>query len=192
MSLTIFQFTLHSEMLLMIRFQLFSPSDKYVIRFAVTSQYTVESDIIKDWNEIKNAATVIIREYETENSIITPGERVPGIRVDFRSVLLAKFNFCTFTSYIAGAKKLGTFGTSLLLSNTPMSPKVVNGSFAAIFEKEDSVLNPWTQWLSQLYNETKMSPSKLGWHDQFDTIIPTYRCILSNALNKNINILCKN
>lgn len=56
---------------------------------------------------------------------------------------------------------MGTFGTSLLLSNTPMSPKVVNGSFAGIFEKEDSVLSPWTQWLSQLCNETKMSPSKL-------------------------------
>lgn len=54
---------------------------------------------------------------------------------------------------------MGTFGTSLLLSNTPMSPKVVNGSFAAIFEKEDSVLSPWTHWLSQIYNETKMSPS---------------------------------
>lgn len=58
--------------------------------------------------------------------------------------------------------KQGSFGTSLLLSNTPMSPKVVNGSFAGIFEKEDimSVLSPWTQWLGQLYSETEMSPSK--------------------------------
>lgn len=43
-----------------------------------------------------------------------------------------------------------------------MSPKVVNGSFAGIFEKDDtiSVLSPWTQWLGQLYSETEMSPSK--------------------------------
>lgn len=61
---------------------------------------------------------------------------------------------------VAVIRKFGSFGTSLLLSNTPMSPKVVNGSFAAIFEKDESVLSPWTHWLSQLRNETKMSPSK--------------------------------
>ncbi|KAK7585896.1 hypothetical protein V9T40_000075 [Parthenolecanium corni] len=109
--------------------------DKYVIRFTVTSQYTTDEDIIRDWNEIREAATIILSEHDAATSIITPGDKIPE------------------------AKKLATFGTSLLLSNTPMSPKVVNGSFAGIFEKEDSVLSPWTQWLSQLRNETKMSPT---------------------------------
>lgn len=29
------------------------------------------------------------------------------------------------------------FGTSLLLANSPMSPKIVNGSFVAIFDQGD-------------------------------------------------------
>ncbi|XKL65837.1 hypothetical protein PGB90_009257 [Kerria lacca] len=109
--------------------------DKYVIRFTVSSQYTTDDDIVKDWCKIENAATIIISEHETTKFLNVQGE------------------------YLTAAKKLGTFGTSLLLSNTPMSPKVVNGSFAAIFEKEDSVLSPWTQWLNQLCNETKFSPN---------------------------------
>ncbi|XP_065219540.1 histidine decarboxylase isoform X2 [Planococcus citri] len=109
--------------------------DKYVIRFTVTSQYTTDEDIIRDWNEIKEAATIIISEHEQASKTNSVGK------------------------HMLAETKLGTFGTSLLLSNTPMSPKVVNGSFAAIFEKEDSVLSPWTQWLSQFHNETKMSPT---------------------------------
>lgn len=34
-------------------------------------------------------------------------------------------------------EKNDTFGSSLLLANTPMSPKIVNGSFAAIFDAGD-------------------------------------------------------
>lgn len=111
--------------------------DKYVIRFTVTSQYTTNDDINRDWNEIKKAASLIISEYEATQSLLTSGEHKKT------------------------KDKQGSFGTSLLLSNTPMSPKVVNGSFAGIFEKEDimSVLSPWTQWLGQLYSETEMSPT---------------------------------
>lgn len=34
-------------------------------------------------------------------------------------------------------EKNENFGTSLLLSNSPMSPKIVNGSFAAIYDSNE-------------------------------------------------------
>jgi hypothetical protein len=34
-------------------------------------------------------------------------------------------------------RKNKNFGTSLLLANRPMSPKIINGSFAAIFDNDD-------------------------------------------------------
>ena len=34
-------------------------------------------------------------------------------------------------------KRNAHFGTSLLLANSPMSPKIVNGSFAAIFDSNE-------------------------------------------------------
>lgn len=46
------------------------------------------------------------------------------------------------------------FGASLLLANSPMSPKVVNGSFAALFDNGDN----WSQKL--LRSEMKDSSCK--------------------------------
>lgn len=34
-------------------------------------------------------------------------------------------------------EKNEAFGSSLLLANSPMSPKIVNGSFAAIFDADE-------------------------------------------------------
>lgn len=34
-------------------------------------------------------------------------------------------------------EKNEAFGSSLLLANSPMSPKIVNGSFAAIFDTDE-------------------------------------------------------
>ena len=34
-------------------------------------------------------------------------------------------------------EKNEAFGSSLLLSNSPLSPKIVNGSFAAIFDADE-------------------------------------------------------
>ncbi|XP_013103850.2 histidine decarboxylase isoform X1 [Stomoxys calcitrans] len=83
---------------------------KYVIRFTVTSTHTTVDDILKDWMEIKNAATEILGEVN-----ISISNRV----------------------YLKDIKeKSDGFGSSLLLSNTPLSPKIVNGSFAAIFDDE--------------------------------------------------------
>lgn len=40
-------------------------------------------------------------------------------------------------SLIETRRKNEAFGSSLLLSNSPLSPKVVNGSFAAIFDEDE-------------------------------------------------------
>jgi histidine decarboxylase len=46
-------------------------------------------------------------------------------------------------------EKNADFGSSLLLANSPMSPKIVNGSFAAIFENSD-VLREFARKFTQL------------------------------------------
>ncbi|GBP64265.1 Histidine decarboxylase [Eumeta japonica] len=50
-----------------------------------------------------------------------------------------------------------TFGTSLLLANSPMSPKIVNGTHAAICDYEQ-VLSSCAQMFAQLKMEPKDSP----------------------------------
>ncbi|KAH0813648.1 hypothetical protein GEV33_009144 [Tenebrio molitor] len=86
---------------------------KYVIRFTVTSPRTTLGDIVKDWKEIKAVANDVLQELNP------PGRsRVP----------------------LADTKNRNeNFGTSLLLSNSPMSPKIVNGSFAAIYDQSDVI-----------------------------------------------------
>ena len=53
------------------------------------------------------------------------------------------------------------FGSSLLLANSPMSPKIVNGSFAAIFDNGDNVLEDFARAFSRFRLEVKDSPGKL-------------------------------
>ncbi|XP_050426856.1 histidine decarboxylase isoform X2 [Adelges cooleyi] len=106
---------------------------KYVIRFTVTSQYTTVLDITKDWAEIKATATEIINEYKIHGSD-------------------ASFNKTKVT--LAETRNWNNnFGASLLLANSPMSPKVVNGSFAALFDNGAD----WSRKL--LRSETKDSSS---------------------------------
>ncbi|XP_036331304.1 histidine decarboxylase-like isoform X1 [Rhagoletis pomonella] len=86
---------------------------KYVIRFTVTSTNTTVDDIVKDWNEIRRVASMILDEM---NITISNRNKV----------------------YLKDAKeKNEAFGSSLLLSNSPLSPKIVNGSFAAIFDADE-------------------------------------------------------
>ena len=54
-----------------------------------------------------------------------------------------------------------TFGTSLLLANSPMSPKIVNGTHVAICDYEQ-VLSSCAQTFAQLKMEPKDSPGKNG------------------------------
>lgn len=83
---------------------------KYVIRFTVTSQRTTLIDIENDWKEIREVATEILKNYDFGNGSFKI-KKVP----------------------LKDTKK-EQFGASLLLSNVPMSPKIVNGSFAAVYD----------------------------------------------------------
>ncbi|XP_043288605.1 histidine decarboxylase [Venturia canescens] len=106
---------------------------KYVIRFTVTSTHTTNEDILRDWAEIRNTASEILAD--------TSGS---PIRV---KVSLAETR-----------QKNENFGSSLLLANSPMSPKIVNGSFAAIYDTAD-VFNDCMKTFGQLRLEARDSPA---------------------------------
>ncbi|CAG4958048.1 unnamed protein product, partial [Parnassius apollo] len=111
----------------------------YVIRFTVTSQRTTNQDILDDWNEIKTVAAEILTEmFGSEyGNIVVP--KKPRVTLKETRELNA------------------TFGTSLLLANSPMSPKIVNGTHVAICDYEQ-VLNSCAQTFAQLKMEPKDSP----------------------------------
>lgn len=106
---------------------------KYVIRFTVTSQRTTNEDILKDWQEIKTVATDVLNEW-------TPGARPRVPLADTKN-------------------RNENFGTSLLLSNSPMSPKIVNGSFAAIYDRDD-VIAEYSKTI-KLRQDAQNSPGKM-------------------------------
>ena len=86
----------------------------YIIRFTVTSQYTTSEDIRRDFNIIRAASKILlaeIRKHENavENNIRGKVKMVNGAKEEDED------------------KK--EFGVSLLLSNSPLSPKFINGSF---------------------------------------------------------------
>ena len=58
---------------------------------------------------------------------------------------------------MAETRKNKSFGTSLLLANRPLSPKIINGSFAAIFDNND-VLFEFAKKLSQFRYGEKDCP----------------------------------
>ncbi|KAK0089061.1 hypothetical protein PV326_004612 [Microctonus aethiopoides] len=106
---------------------------KYVIRFTVTSANTTNDDILRDWAEIKRTATEIL-------SVTTASpSRAKVSLADTR-------------------KKNENFGSSLLLANSPMSPKIVNGSFAAIYDTAD-LFNDCMKTFGQLRLESNDSPA---------------------------------
>ncbi|CAG4963954.1 unnamed protein product [Colias eurytheme] len=111
----------------------------YVIRFTVTSQRTTNQDILDDWNEIKTVASeILVDMFGSENGNIVVSKK-PRISLKETRELNA------------------TFGTSLLLANSPMSPKIVNGTHAAICEYEQ-LLSSCAHTFAQLNMEPKDSP----------------------------------
>ncbi|XP_050089066.1 histidine decarboxylase isoform X3 [Anopheles aquasalis] len=86
---------------------------QYVIRFTVTSTRTSNDDILGDWDEIRKVTTELLNEQIHEHQM----RSIPSLK-DTR-------------------EKNEAFGSSLLLANTPMSPKIVNGSYAAIFDADE-------------------------------------------------------
>lgn len=76
----------------------------YIIRFTVTSYYTTEEDINRDWMIIKNTTDQVLEHIENE-----------------------KIN----------NEKRKIFQSSLMLSNVPQTPKIVNASFLAFLMDQD-------------------------------------------------------
>ncbi|KAK1127538.1 hypothetical protein K0M31_004070 [Melipona bicolor] len=106
---------------------------KYVIRFTVTSTNTTNEDILRDWAEIRNTANEILGDTTT-------------------SPVRAKVPLADTR------EKNENFGSSLLLANSPMSPKIVNGSFAAIYDTAD-IFEECTKAFGQLRLEARDSPA---------------------------------
>ncbi|XP_012274121.1 histidine decarboxylase isoform X1 [Orussus abietinus] len=105
---------------------------KYVIRFTVTSSNTTNEDILTDWAEIRNTAGEILEDHKG-------------------SPVRAK------VSLAETRERNENFGSSLLLANSPMSPKIVNGSFAAIYDTAD-VFNECVRHFGQLRLDARDSP----------------------------------
>ncbi|CAL7945919.1 unnamed protein product [Xylocopa violacea] len=115
---------------------------KYVIRFTVTSTNTTNEDILRDWAEIRNTANEILGDTTTS-----------PVRAKVPLAGNTKSNESSDTR-----EKNENFGSSLLLANSPMSPKIVNGSFAAIYDTAD-VFEECTKAFGQLRLEARDSPA---------------------------------
>jgi len=104
---------------------------KYIIRFTVTATSTNADDIKRDWNIIQQSASKILRPLDS----LSPHERrnkMKNLNDDFRM--------------------------SLVLSNTPHSPCLINGSFAAILPLNTSHIYAMTHELSQRALKNSLLP----------------------------------
>jgi histidine decarboxylase len=104
---------------------------KYIIRFTVTATSTNLDDIKRDWNIIQQSASKILRPLDS----LSPHERRNKMKIlhdDFRM--------------------------SLVLSNTPHSPCLINGSFAAILPLNTSHIYAMTHELSQRALKNSLLP----------------------------------
>lgn len=105
----------------------------YVIRFTVTSAATTEEDILRDWKIIRETAKEILKIHQ---------QHAKKNRANISEIKLMQ----------------PEFGTSLLLANSPMSPKVVNGSYVAIFENPD-IIKEFTKKFRNLRPDVRDSPA---------------------------------
>jgi len=104
---------------------------KYIIRFTVTATSTTVDDIKRDWNIVQQSASQILRPLNN----LTPHERrnrMNKLHDDFRM--------------------------SLVLSNTPHSPCLINGSFAAILPLNTRHIYAMTHELSQRALKNSLLP----------------------------------
>ncbi|XP_046350284.1 histidine decarboxylase-like isoform X1 [Haliotis rufescens] len=102
--------------------------EKYVIRFTVTSQYTTDDDLERDW--------VVIR--ETATRVLADEDEVPEVKKEILQTAAPEKQRQVIMRVPSIKRK--DFGMSLILSNVPMSPKFINGSFAAIFDNNNIIV----------------------------------------------------
>jgi len=120
---------------------------RYVIRFTVTSHYTADADIERDWAIISETSAVVLQS-------VTPPDVSPEPRPAAGLVATEEKQEAVTEDRTKGEKTVAVeliqrkrdrlrrrdFGLSLLLSNVPMSPKFINGSFAALFDHVNDAL----------------------------------------------------
>ncbi|CAF0732514.1 unnamed protein product [Adineta steineri] len=126
---------------------------KYIIRFTVTASSTNADDINRDWNIIQQSASKILHPLDN----LTPQERrnkMKNLHDDFRM--------------------------SLVLSNTPHSPCLINGSFAAIFSPNTRRIYAMTHELSQRALKNSLLPISTRRRSRNFSVQPT--------LNKHLSI----
>ncbi len=85
----------------------------YIIRFTVTSYYTTEEDIRRDWHIIRTTAEQIMMQSAQKHD----------------------------TNLKSKPEEITTFQSSLILSNAPQTPKIVNASFMAFLAEPDFALD---------------------------------------------------
>ena len=119
---------------------------KYVIRFTVTSQYTQNADIVRDWSIIQETARKVLADEEEEEieqeeeaaKDDTAPEKREALNQDD---LINQNEKLSMTGQMRReGMKRKEFGLSLILSNVPRSPKFINGSFAALFDTNDIIM----------------------------------------------------
>ncbi|KAH9509696.1 hypothetical protein Btru_044269 [Bulinus truncatus] len=181
---------------------------KYVIRFTVTSQFTTDQDIGRDWKIITDMASIVLAEAVSQNeeSIAENDEEYEESSETVKADAQAneqqpQLDKKEHSSYqdggmVNGAKKTPSYypialpkiasgkrreyGISLLLSNVPMSPKVVNGSFAALFDGSSADLNQLARQLTVGGEFIRLSPRKRGRLADCDKQMSLDYSVLSN------------
>ncbi|XP_064645172.1 histidine decarboxylase-like [Lineus longissimus] len=125
---------------------------RYVIRFTVTSNKTTDKDIERDWYIIRQMACVVLgQEEEEELSNTEEGKEnldeedkiVENGKVEIKPSV--PHSMYKHVARVGMLKK--EFGLSLILSNVPMSPRFINGSFAAVFDNTE-VLYEFAKYLA--------------------------------------------
>ncbi|GAB1604313.1 histidine decarboxylase-like, partial [Argonauta hians] len=112
---------------------------KYVIRFTVTSQYTTEEDIRTDLQTIQDMATVVLQDFKFQPKKSKMDEVIQDIPEEPKEKAIENSSAASKIERTLSMKRRD-FGMSLILSHVPCSPKFINGSFAAIFDNNETIL----------------------------------------------------
>ena len=150
---------------------------KYVIRFTVTSQYTRDKDLERDWLIIQNMARSIlnindiehkIEEEEEDEDEIIEREKLDVVPPQTEDCPIAEMKKLSMTGQVRkeGMKRKREFGLSLILSNVPMSPKFINGSFAALFDTHD-VITEYARHLNRRSTDLNGQPMRMSPRKRF-------------------------
>ncbi|XP_064471206.1 histidine decarboxylase-like isoform X2 [Ornithodoros turicata] len=98
--------------------------------------------------------------YVIRFTVTSPHTTAEDIRRDWSVIQATALDVAPHKVSLAEIKKHDPdFGTSLLLANSPMTPKVVNGSFVALFEGDDALRGLLSRMGDQFALTTKDSPA---------------------------------